>query len=189
VIRVTWNNAVAFCQWLSAKTGKKFRLPTEAEWEWSCRAGTATPMWYGNVKTEDGKYTDFGKFENLADMSTKLFVVRGMDPQPINNPPDVEAFLPRAEGVNDGNLIAQNVGGYLPNPWGLHDMHGSVAEWTASDYKPYPYKDAQIDPKSRKVVRGGSWNDRPQRARSGMRRPYEPWQPVNDVGFRVVCEE
>ncbi len=183
VIRVSWNNAVAFCQWLSEKTGKKFRLPTEAEWEWSCRAGTATPMWYGDVKT------DFGKFENMADMSTKLFVVRGVNPQPIANPPDVEAFVPRAEGVDDGNMIAQDVGGYQANPWGLHDMHGSVAEWTASDYKPYPYKDAQLDPKSRKVVRGGSWYDRPQRARSGMRRAYEPWQFVYDVGFRVVCEE
>jgi len=188
-IRITWNEAVAFCKWLSDKTGRKFRLPTEAEWEWACRAGTATPMWYGNIKTDSGQYTDFGKFENLADMSTKMFVVRGVDPQSIPNAPDIEAFIPRADGVNDGNMIAQNVGGYLPNPWELHDMHGSVAEWTASDYKPYPYTDALLDPKVRKVVRGGSWYDRPQRARSGIRRGYEPWQPINDVGFRVVCDE
>jgi len=189
VIRITWHEAVKFCQWLSEQTGKKFRLPTEAEWEWACRAGTATPMWYGNIMTDSGEYTDFGKFENLADMSTKLFVVHGVNPQPKKNPLEVEAFIPRAEGINDGNMIAEDVGGYQPNPWGLHDMHGSVAEWTNSDYKPYPYSDSQLDMNSRKVVRGGSWHDKPQRARSGMRRAYEPWQPVSDVGFRVVYED
>jgi hypothetical protein len=131
-------------------------------------------MWYGDLKA------DFGKLENLADMQTKKFVVRGVNPQPINNPPDVEAFIPRAEGIDDGNMIQQAVGAYQANPWGLHDMHGSVAEWTASDY-------SATD--SRKVVRGGSWRDRPKWSRSGLRRPYEAWQPVFNVGFRVVCEE
>jgi formylglycine-generating enzyme required for sulfatase activity len=174
VIRINWNKAVEFCNWLSKKTGKKFRLPTETEWEWACRAGSATPMWYGDLKT------DFGKLENLADMQTKKFVVRGVNPQPINNPPNAEAFIPRAEGVDDGNMIQQEVGAYLANPWGLHDMHGSVAEWTTSDY-------SATD--SRKVVRGGSWRDRPKWSRSGLRRPYEAWQPVFNVGFRVVCDE
>ncbi|MDR3196877.1 MAG: SUMF1/EgtB/PvdO family nonheme iron enzyme [Planctomycetaceae bacterium] len=174
VIRINWNKAAEFCDWLSKKTGKKFRLPTEAEWEWACRAGTATPMWYGDLGA------DFSKSENLADMQTKKFVVRGVNPQPINNSPDVEAFIPRAEGIDDGNMIQQEVGSYRANPWGLHDMHGSVAEWTASDY-------SATD--SRKVVRGGSWRDRPKWSRSGLRRPYEAWQPVFNVGFRVVCEE
>ncbi|MGL4595807.1 MAG: SUMF1/EgtB/PvdO family nonheme iron enzyme, partial [Thermoguttaceae bacterium] len=176
VIRVNWNEAQEFCKWLSEKTGKKFRLPTETEWEWAARAGSATPMWYGDIDT------DFGKLENLADDSLKLFVVRGVNPQPINNPPDVEAFLPRAKGINDGNMIAQDVGAYQPNPWGLHDMHGSVAEWTDSDYL-FKNKSPQ------KVVRGGSWDDRPQRARSGFRRAYQPWQPVYNVGIRLVCDE
>jgi formylglycine-generating enzyme required for sulfatase activity len=174
VIRINWNKAAEFCGWLSQKTGKKFRLPTETEWEWACRAGTATPMWYGDLKT------DFGKLENLADMQTKKFVVRGVNPQPINNPPDVEAFIPRAEGIDDGNMIHQGVGTYQANPWGLHDMHGNVAEWTASDYSATDL---------RKVVRGGSWRDRPKWSRSGLRRPYEAWQPVFNVGFRVVCDE
>jgi formylglycine-generating enzyme required for sulfatase activity len=174
VIRINWNKAVEFCDWLSKKTGKKFRLPTETEWEWACRAGTATPMWYGDLKT------DFGKMENLADLQTKRFVVRGVNPQAVDNAPDVEAFVPRAGEINDGNMIAEAVGAYQANPWGLHDMHGSVAEWTASNY-------SATD--SRKVVRGGSWRDRPKWARSGLRRPYEPWQPVFNVGFRVVCEE
>ncbi|MDR1483406.1 MAG: SUMF1/EgtB/PvdO family nonheme iron enzyme [Planctomycetaceae bacterium] len=174
VIRINWNKSVEFCEWLSLQTGKKFRLPTEAEWEWACRAGTKTPMWYGDLNS------DFGKFENLSDVQTKKFVVRGVNPQPINNPPNIEAFIPRADGVNDGNMIQNDVGTYQPNFWGLHDMHGNVAEWTASDY-------SAID--SRKVVRGGSWRDRPRWSRSGLRRPYESWQPVFNVGFRVVCEE
>ena len=174
VIRVHWNRAQQFCDWLSEKTGKKFRLPTEAEWEWACRAGSATPMWYGELDA------DFGKLENMADLQTKKFVVEGVNPQPINNPSDVQAFIPRANHVDDGNMMAQEVGQYTANPWGLFDMHGSVAEWTASDYK--------IDD-ARKVVRGGSWQDRPRWSRSGVRRAYEAWQPVFNVGIRLVCED
>jgi formylglycine-generating enzyme required for sulfatase activity len=183
VIRINWYKANEFCKWLSVKTGKKFRLPTEAEWEWACRAGSATPMWYGTTDA------DFGKLENMADMQTKKFVVRGVNPQPINNPPPHEAFIPRAEGVDDGNMIAEKVGAYQANPWGLFDMHGSVSEWTASDYKAYPYVDAPNDSALRKVARGGSWRDRPEWSRSGLRRPYEAWQPVYNVGIRVVCDE
>lgn len=183
VIRINWNKANEFCQWLSQKTGKKFRLPTEAEWEWACRAGSTTPMWYGNTDI------NFSKLENMADMQTKKFVVRGVNPQPVNNPPAHEAFIPRAEGVDDGNMIAESVGAYQANPWGLFDMHGSVSEWTASDYRPYPYVDTPNDPTLRKVARGGSWRDRPEWSRSGIRRAYEAWQPVYNVGIRVVCEE
>ena len=183
VIRISWNRAVEFCLWLSKKTGKNFRLPTEAEWEWACRAGSATPMWYGHSEN------DFGKLENMSDRSTKFFVVRGVDPKPMPNPPDVEAFIPRAEGIDDGNMIGGKVGSYRPNPWGLFDMHGNVSEWTASDYRPYPYIDAPNDPLLRKTVRGGSWRDRPSMARSGIRRPYQPWQPVYNVGIRAVCDE
>jgi len=183
VIRINWNKANEFCRWLSEKTGKKFRLPTEAEWEWACRAGSATPMWYGDTSV------DFGRLENMSDMQTKKFVVRGVNPQPIDNPPDFEAFIPRAEGVDDGNMIACNVGSYQANPWGLFDMHGNVSEWTASDYRPYPYIDAPNDSSFRKVARGGSWRDRPEWSRSGIRRAYEAWQPVYNVGIRVVCDE
>ena len=183
VIRVTWDRANAFCEWLSVQTGKKFRLPTEAEWEWACRAGTATPMWYGETSV------DFGKLENMSDMQTRKFVVRGVNPQPMGNPPPHQAFIPRAEGVDDGNMIAEMVGMYQANPWGLFDMHGSVAEWTSSDYLPYPFVNTTNDPTLRKVARGGSWRDRPEWSRSGIRRAYEPWQPVFNVGIRVVCEE
>jgi len=186
VIRVTWREANDFCKWLSEKTGKTFRLPTEAEWEWACRAGTDHPMWFGELDA------DFGKFGNLADESIHQFVVEGVNPQPVRHAP-YRAFIPHISEVNDGNMIAKDVGTYLPNPWGLHDMHGSVAEWTLSDYMPYPYAadDGRNDanPDTMKVARGGSWFDRPQRSRAGFRLSYEPWQKVHNVGFRVVMED
>ena len=183
VIRITWDRANEFAQWMSAQTGKKFRLPTEAEWEWACRAGSATPMWYGDMGI------NFGTMENMSDMSTRLFVVRGVNPQPVNNPAPHHAFIPRAEGVDDGNMIAGTVGSYQANPWGLFDMHGNVSEWTSSDYLPYPFVNAANNPDNRKVARGGSWRDRPQWSRSGIRRAYEPWQPVFNVGIRLVSDD
>lgn len=185
VIRVTWQEANAFCKWLSEKTGRKFRLPTEAEWEWASRAGSETPFWFGNVDA------DFGKFANLADHSLHLFVVAGIDPQPIPHQP-YEAFIPMIDNVNDGQMIPGDVGQYAPNPWGLKDMHGSVAEWTASDDRPYPYvatdgrNDGNLE--TEKIIRGGSWRDRPKRATSGFRMAYPTWQKVYNVGFRVIAE-
>lgn len=187
VIRINWQEATAFCEWLSEKTGKHFRLPTEAEWEWAARAGSETPMWFGDLDA------DFGKFENLSDKQTTKFVVQGVNPQPIANPPEWRAFIPRVDSVDDGNMIVTEVGSYLPNPWGLHDMLGNVAEWTASDYRPYPYKadDGRNagDLTTKKVARGGSWRDRPKWARAGVRGEYESWQRVFNVGFRVVCDD
>ena len=90
-------------------------------------------------------------------------------------------------------MIETAVGSYAPNPWGLYDMLGNVAEWTASDYKAYPYKakDGRNagDLEARKVAKGGSWRDRPKWARAGLRRDYESWQRVFNVGFRVVCDD
>ncbi len=187
VIRVSWKEANDFCAWLSEATGKKFRLPTEAEWEWAARAGSAQSTWYGGVDA------DFGKYENMADEQTKKFVVQGVNPQPISNPADYRAFIPRAKGVDDGNMIETSVGSYAPNPWGLYDMLGNVAEWTGSDYKPYPYvaNDGRNsgDASAKKVARGGSWRDRPKWSRAGLRRDYESWQRVFNVGFRVICED
>ncbi len=186
VIRVSWQEANDFCKWLSKKTGKKFRLPTEAEWEWAARAGSPEPMWFGKIDS------DFSKYENLSDESTRLFVVRGIDPQPYPHQ-DWEAFVPRANGINDGHMIQADVASYLPNPWGLYDMIGNVAEWTQSDYKTFPYieNDGRNNgnPNAHKVAKGGSWRDRPKWGRAGVRREYESWQKVFNVGFRVICED
>jgi formylglycine-generating enzyme required for sulfatase activity len=185
-IRVSWNQAMAFCQWLSAKTGRAFTLPSEAEWEWACRAGTATPLSYGTTTT------DFADFANLADLTTKELVVTGVNPKPVRNPHPLATYLPAVFEVNDKTLHLAAPGTYQGNAWGLCDMHGNVAEWTRSLYKPYPYRaddgrNDVADTDGPRVVRGGSWHDRPRRARSSFRLAYPAWQQVFNVGFRVVC--
>lgn len=186
VIRVSWKQAMAFCQWLSARTGRSFTLPTEAQWEWACRAGSATPMFYGDLDT------DFAKFANLADLSIKLLAVDGINPQPIANPSPYQDFLPKEPRFNDGNKLMAEVGKYQPNAWGLHDMHGNVWEWTRTTYAAYPYRETDgrndLREDADKVVRGGSFYDRPKRARSAFRLSYRPYQGVWNVGFRVICE-
>ncbi|KKK51814.1 hypothetical protein LCGC14_3111180, partial [marine sediment metagenome] len=101
-------------------------------------------------------------------------------------------WIPSVASVNDGAVIAATVGRYAANAWGLKDMHGNVAEWTRSAYRPYPYDahDGRDQPgaEGNKSVRGGSWYDRPKRARSAFRQNFQPWQPVYNVGFRVVVE-
>ncbi|HNR29426.1 MAG TPA: SUMF1/EgtB/PvdO family nonheme iron enzyme, partial [Candidatus Hydrogenedentes bacterium] len=75
--------------------------------------------------------------------------------------------------------------------WGLHDMHGNVWEWTRSLYRGYPYEEGggrnARSAEGRRVVRGGSWYDRPKRATAAYRLAYAPWQRVFNVGFRVIC--
>jgi formylglycine-generating enzyme required for sulfatase activity len=171
VIRVTWEEARAFCRWLSAQTELDFDLPSEVEWEWACRAGSMRPFHFGDLDS------DFSKYANLADASTRLLAVTGIDPKPIRNPSRYEDWLPKDDRFDDGQRIMCEVGRYAPNAWGLHDMHGNVCEWTRSD-------DGRPD---FRVIRGGSWRDRPKNARSGWRWSYRRWQPVYNVGFRVIA--
>ena len=179
VVRVSWRAATAFCRWLSAKTGRRFRLPTEAEWEYACRAGTSTPWWYG---TPDN---DFARFANLSDRTHQAIDPFGWSGRTEVIPP----WRPADSRFNDHVRVSAPVGSYLANPWGLHDMHGNAAEWTASVYRPYPHtSNDQPAIDDRIVVRGGSWYDRPGRCRSAFRQSYLPGQGVYDVGFRVVCE-
>ena len=181
--RVSWDEAMAFCEWLSTHASAACTLPTEAQWEWACRAGADTPFFYGDMKA------DFSGFANIADASIKLLAVAGIDPQPIANPNEYQDFIPKDGRFDDGERIVTDVGKYQPNPWGLRDMHGNVAEWTRTSFAPYPYADdGRNDPASRndKVVRGGSWRDRPYRATASYRLCYKPYQKVFNVGFRVI---
>jgi formylglycine-generating enzyme required for sulfatase activity len=182
VVRVSWDEAIAFCDWLSARTGQKFSLPTEAEWEYACRAGTDTPMNYGSVDT------DFSRFANMADAKLSEFA---SDPYtvdtPLENPPKYDDWIPKDARFNDGALLTISPGEYIPNAWGLFDMHGNASEWTRTAYRSVdnPGDSTSGD---RKIVRGGSWRDRPLRCTSSFHIDYQPFQRVYNVGFRVVCE-
>jgi formylglycine-generating enzyme required for sulfatase activity len=186
VVRVSWHEAMAFCQWLSAKTGRRFTLPTEAQWEYACRAGTATPFSFGDLAA------DFSKHANLADRTLREYVC---DPynkvrSPFANPNRYDDWIPKDERFSDGGFVSEDVGRWLPNAWGLCDMHGNAAEWTLSAYRPYPYRDddGRNDPAlaEPRVTRGGSWRDLPRDCRSASRQPYRPYQKVFSVGFRVL---
>ncbi|MGD0898175.1 MAG: SUMF1/EgtB/PvdO family nonheme iron enzyme [Thermoguttaceae bacterium] len=159
VVRVSWQEAMAYCDWLSAKTGRRFTLPTEAQWEWACRAGTDTCFWYGDLGAAPGGHANFTE------------------------------QTPGSKGRGGCSVVDTK---FKANPWGLLSMHGNVAQWTLSDYKNYPYIDDdgrnQGKPEAVKVVRGGSWYDRPYRGTSSYRLGYRADQPVFNVGFRVVCE-
>ncbi len=174
VLGITHHAALMYCQWLSRKTGKNYRLPTEAEWEYACRAGTTTAYPFGDDPEKLGEYAWFG---------------------------------PNAEEDT------HEVGKKKPNPWGLYDMMGNVAEWCVDHYGPKDYEKYKGNPltinpvrrptayKYPYVVRGGSWADPADRCRSAARRgsdktwlkrdPQRPqsiwWMTDADfVGFRVV---
>jgi formylglycine-generating enzyme required for sulfatase activity len=190
VARVAWREALAFCRWLSGKTGLRVTLPTEAQWEWAARAGTATQFFYGTMET------DFGRFANLADQTLRWYKMGfdGASTLQRRNPYPPEMNFPlHDERFRDGWFVVDYVGQTEANVWGLKDMVGNVSEWTRSSYRAYPYQDADgrndVAVGDRKVARGGSWADRPADAGSTVRRAYLPWQKVYDVGFRVIIEE
>ena len=185
-IRVSWEEAMAFCEKLSEKTGLKVTLPTEVQWEWACRAGSESDFWYGALNT------DFAAYENMGDKQLNKLAVRGVNPQPMN-PGDpwykYYTYQPKDNNVDDGNMLMVKGGGYQANPWGLYDMQGNIAEWTRSDYLPYPYNEKAQGNGTEKVVRGGSWTDHPKTSTAYYRKSYLPWQKVHNVGFRVIIED
>lgn len=190
VMRISWAEANKFCEWLSKKSGKTVRLPTEAEWEWAARAGTAGQFFYGDTDS------DFSEWANLADAARRRTHVRWDGGSKIHKRRDFPAhylYPLRDDRYTDRWFIVDYVRQYPANPWGLHDMVGNVSEWTGSDYAPYPYKgkDGRNAGKADrpKVARGGSWNDRPKDAGSSIRLPYTSYQKVYNVGFRVVVED
>ena len=162
---VSWNNAVAFCQKLSKRTGKNYRLPSEAEWEYACRAGTTTPFHFGETITTDlanyyGNYTYGGGIKGIY----------------------------REETTEVGSFG-------VANNFGLYDMHGNVWEWCQdswhSSYKGAPTDgSAWLDTEENtnfKLLRGGSWSFDPGYCRSACR-DYDVLDlDYYGIGFRVVC--
>lgn len=187
-VRMSWKDANDFCAWFGKKTGQKAVLPTEAQWEWVCRAGSDKAMAFGS------KASDFSTYANLADKSIEKYAVSGVNPTAskglVGNP--AHDYVPRITEFDDKQFLISGTKQYQPNAWGVYDMHGNVAEWTRSDYVSYPYqadKSNSMNARTEKVVRGGSFFDRPYRATSSYRLGYAPWQGVFNVGFRVVIEE
>lgn len=185
VVRVSWAQAREFCRWMSARTGLRCTLPTEAQWEYACRAGSRGAFWFGELGA------DFSACANMADVKLRDFA---SDPYTIDAPlpryTRYDDWIPRDKRYNDHGLVSVAVGRYRPNPWGLCDMHGNVWEWTLSAYRPYPYDRADgrehPTPEGLKVIRGGSWRDRPWHCRSASRWRLPAWQPASTVGFRVT---
>jgi formylglycine-generating enzyme required for sulfatase activity len=173
VVRVSWDEAMSFCRWLSARTGLHFSLPTEAQWEWACRAGTSTPFSFG------ARDTDFAPWANLADASFGQGL--GKDGKQVTGGLEhlvLEGAALSDVRFNDRTVVTGEIGSFQPNDWGMHDLHGNAAEWTCDEA-----------PGGLKIVRGGSFYDPPRRASSSFRLAYPSWQRVFNVGFRVICEE
>jgi formylglycine-generating enzyme required for sulfatase activity len=171
VVCVSWNAAAAFCRWLSHREGKKYRLPTEAEWEYACRAGTTTRYWCGD--DPEG----LAQVGNVADSSAKA---------KFNW--DWECRI----SASDGYVFTSPVGSFRPNPFGLYDMHGNAAQWCADWYgATYYHASPKDDPKGRdsgsnRVFRGGSWRSKPYYAQSAYRSTGKPDYASDSTGFRVA---
>ena len=126
VVRVSWREAMAFCRGCPSRRAAVFTLPTEAEWEYACRAGTETPFSYGDSSA------DFSRHANLADRTLREFVCDPYDKarSPFPDPGKYDDWIPRDDRFDDGGFVSEEVGRWEPNAWGLADMHGNVAEWT-----------------------------------------------------------
>ena len=166
---VSWDESVAFCDRLSTQTGRNYRLPTEAEWEYACRAGTTTPFAFGDMITPELANYDWKSSYNGSP-------TRSSDPRET-----------------------QPVGSYPANAWGLYDMHGNVWEWCLdhwhSNYADKPEELKQdgstawlsSDESKNRLLRGGSWPDHAKICRSAFRSHYAPDYRLSYLGFRVVC--
>ena len=167
VVCVSWDDAVAYVEWLSRETGERYRLPSEAEWEYAVRSGSTTGYHFGDDESQLCRY------ENHADRSTDV---------PWRN-----------ESCSDGiGVGTAEVGNYQPNDFGLYDMHGNVQEWV-QDCRNDSYAGAPSDGSawisgdcSRRVVRGGSWYDEPAFLRSAFRLGGPRSGRYFNLGFRVA---
>jgi formylglycine-generating enzyme required for sulfatase activity len=184
VLNVTWDDAVAFCRWLSKKESKTYRLPTEAEWEYACRAGTATRFYSGDA-LEDTKGA-----ANALDQSLIAKWAAAARDLRVGKPHKYNVPVP----WDDGHPFTAPVGKFKPNAWGLYDMHGNAAEWCADWYGKDYYRDSPAaDPAgpakgTARVVRGGTFLSSPKVSRASMRVASFPAYRNYVIGFRVVLE-
>jgi len=166
VVCVSYNDAIAFCQWLSQKEGQTYTLPTEAQWEYAARAGADSTTWYWG----DDESGAQGR-ANTADEGNNLRY----------------AF----EGVKDGYEFTSPIASFTPNAFGLHDTIGNVWEWCLDWFQDSYSGLDTIDPEgppsgSLRVLRGGSWSTNPRLCRAAFRYRYAPDSRRTSYGFRVV---
>jgi formylglycine-generating enzyme required for sulfatase activity len=172
VVRASWQEAVAYADWLSAKTGSRYRLPTEAEWEYAARGGKTNSRDWGENPSQACRYA------NIYDETARKA-------KPFN-----WANYP----CEDGQVVAATVGKYAANGFGLYDLLGNVAEWTCSEYdNTYGGGETRCADRGataigRRVLRGGSWSDYPGLVRFAYRFPAAPEYRKFDLGFRLVLE-
>jgi formylglycine-generating enzyme required for sulfatase activity len=167
VVCVSWNDSAAFAEWLSAKTGRKYRLPSEAEWEYAARSGGKQEQYAG--------FSDEGRAYLYANFCDKNCV-----------------FDHKTPDQDDGNTYTAPVGSYKPNGSGLYDMTGNVWQWTNDWYgERYYGRSPKENPKGPdsgqyRVLRGGSWLYEPINSRATHRFWSSPSLPCNDFGFRLA---
>ncbi|MBR8836630.1 MAG: formylglycine-generating enzyme family protein [Stigonema ocellatum SAG 48.90 = DSM 106950] len=171
---VSWYDVVEFCDRLSRATGKPYRLPSEAEWEYACRAGTTTPFHFGETIT-----TDLANYRGTDNEKYKWSGSYGAGPKGTY----------REETTDVGSFG-------VANAFGLYDMHGLVWEWCA-DHWHDNYDGAPTDGSVSRnendndnqtmLLRGGSWNNGPENCRSAVRSRDAPDLGIGNIGFRVVC--
>ncbi len=177
VEQVEWSVAVAYCEELTARersagrlpSGYVYRLPTEAEWEYACRAGSSAPFHFGG-----GLHSGQANFQGAYEYP------------PCDDLPD---YCPNPAGVMLDRTSP--VGSYAANAWGLHDMHGNVWEWCADWWAESHPGGSVTDPAgppetAPKVIRGGGWQSYAVHCRSASRLDSNPIHANYDVGFRVV---
>ena len=161
-VQVSWHDAVAYCKWLGERSGAAMRLPSEAEWEYACRAGAATPYYWG--ESLDPLYC------NVGDKNASLEY--------------------RLAHFDDGYAVTAPVGRFRPNGLGLYEMLGNAMEWCLDGKRPYA-PDAQTDPlgpdKGWRAMRGGSWGDYfPSLLRCASRRDRPPTERGPKRGLRLA---
>jgi formylglycine-generating enzyme len=166
---ISWIDARAYTEWLSKKTGKHYRLPSESEWEYAARGNTTSARYWGDSADQACRYA------NVMDSTGKTGV------------PNVQW----GHNCTDGFAFTAPVGSKLPNPFGLYDMLGNVWEWTEDSYHdnyigaPSDGSAWTIDGKNR-VIRGGSWLNRGKHVRVAERATDEATDHDNFTGFRIV---
>jgi formylglycine-generating enzyme required for sulfatase activity len=172
VVCLSWSDASAFSKWLSTQSGRTYRLPTEAEWEYAARGNTSGRNFWGDNAEDTCKYAN------------------------VNDQAAVKTKIPKktTHECNDGYVYTAPVGSFSPNAFGLYDMMGNAWEWTGDLYDKNYYKESPRNnpqgppmvtgPRFRHVPRGGSWRSSLEHLRVSLR--VHPPSPSAGVGFRLV---